>query len=168
MKRRIVRTVMSMLTYEREILLLFHDKCFSWMGPGGKIESDELVFEAAVRELKEEAGIDLAWTHDMLRPYPTDLNQRVRQCPQPMCVLTYIGFEGSAEFDLLEDQVFWWEVPDTVRNQPLIANEGHDVRWFNIADVIRMAQSGEMEIQPEVLGVIKEIASHPLKATSVR
>jgi len=41
------------------VLLRMHDKYDKWLAPGGHIELDEDPAEAAVREVKEEVGLDV-------------------------------------------------------------------------------------------------------------
>jgi ADP-ribose pyrophosphatase YjhB (NUDIX family) len=40
------------------VLLLFHRKLSMWLPPGGHVEADELPDDAAVREVREETGIE--------------------------------------------------------------------------------------------------------------
>ena len=41
------------------VLLRMHDKYDMWLPPGGHVELDEDFVEAAIREAKEEAGVDI-------------------------------------------------------------------------------------------------------------
>lgn len=43
----------------RTVLLRYHDKYDMWLVPGGHIELDETPEEAALREVKEEVGLDI-------------------------------------------------------------------------------------------------------------
>lgn len=52
-------TVDVFLVHENKVLLRKHDKYHKWLAVGGHIELDEDPMEAAVREVKEEAGIDI-------------------------------------------------------------------------------------------------------------
>lgn len=45
----------------KKILLLYHKKLNRWLQPGGHIEKFENPIEAAVREVKEETGIDIGF-----------------------------------------------------------------------------------------------------------
>ncbi len=47
------------VVYRGKVLFRFHDKHALWLVPGGHIEVDELPEEAAVREVKEETGLDV-------------------------------------------------------------------------------------------------------------
>jgi 8-oxo-dGTP pyrophosphatase MutT (NUDIX family) len=50
----------DMLTvYKNRILFRLHDKHKIWLCPGGHIELDETPQEAALRETKEEVGLDI-------------------------------------------------------------------------------------------------------------
>ncbi|MDO8515168.1 MAG: NUDIX hydrolase [bacterium] len=42
-----------------KVLLVYHKKYSMWIGVGGHIEADETPDEAAIREIKEEVGIDV-------------------------------------------------------------------------------------------------------------
>ena len=52
-------TVAVYIVHRDKILLHFHKKLKMWLPPGGHIERNELPDEAAVREVKEETGLDV-------------------------------------------------------------------------------------------------------------
>lgn len=56
------------VVYGNRILLRKHDKYGMWMSVGGHIELDEDPNEAAVREVKEEVGLDIKLADDLLPP----------------------------------------------------------------------------------------------------
>ena len=47
------------IVYQNKVLLRKHDKYKMWLSVGGHIELDEEPNQAAVREVKEEAGLDV-------------------------------------------------------------------------------------------------------------
>ncbi len=56
-----------------------------WSVVGGHVEEKELPHEAALRELKEEAGLEL----DIVDPYievPTDFPEGLKRLPQPILI----------------------------------------------------------------------------------
>ncbi|HUD44932.1 MAG TPA: NUDIX domain-containing protein [Patescibacteria group bacterium] len=47
------------IVYKNKVLLRKHDKYKIWLGAGGHIELDEDPNQAAIREVKEEVGLDV-------------------------------------------------------------------------------------------------------------
>ena len=60
-------TVETFVVFENKVLLRFHDKYNIWLSVGGYIELNENPNEAAVREVKEEVGLEIVLS-DKLRP----------------------------------------------------------------------------------------------------
>jgi len=52
-------TVEVFIVYKNTVLLRMHDKYKIWLSVGGHIELDEDPIQAAVREVKEEVGLDI-------------------------------------------------------------------------------------------------------------
>ena len=52
-------TVEVFIVCEGKVLLRFHDKYNKWLSVGGHVELDEDFNEAAIREVKEEVGLDV-------------------------------------------------------------------------------------------------------------
>ncbi|MCM2338862.1 MAG: NUDIX domain-containing protein [Burkholderiales bacterium] len=52
-------TVEVFIVYKNKVLLRMHDKHKVWLSVGGHIELDEDPIEAAMREVKEEVGLDV-------------------------------------------------------------------------------------------------------------
>ena len=52
-------TATTFVVYKDKVLLHQHKRCGLWLPAGGHIERDELPEEAAVREVKEETGLDI-------------------------------------------------------------------------------------------------------------
>ncbi len=47
------------IVYKNKVLLRMHEKYNKWLGVGGHIELDEDPNQAAIREVKEEVGLDI-------------------------------------------------------------------------------------------------------------
>ncbi|MBU0618724.1 NUDIX domain-containing protein [Patescibacteria group bacterium] len=52
-------TATTVIIYKNKVLLHLHKKLGIWLPVGGHIDRDELPQEAALREIKEEAGLDV-------------------------------------------------------------------------------------------------------------
>ncbi|MCL4325755.1 MAG: NUDIX domain-containing protein [Candidatus Thermoplasmatota archaeon] len=50
----------------RTIILIYHKKLNMWLPPGGHINDNELPHKAAIREMKEETGLDVVLLY---KPY---------------------------------------------------------------------------------------------------
>lgn len=61
-------TVEVFVVFNNKVLLRWHDKYNIWLSVGGHIELDEDPNEAAIREVKEEVGLDIE-LDDSLRQY---------------------------------------------------------------------------------------------------
>ena len=51
--------VETFVVFENKVLLRFHDKYNIWLSVGGHVELNEDPNEAAIREVKEEVGLDI-------------------------------------------------------------------------------------------------------------
>ena len=52
-------TVDVFVVYNHKVLIRKHDKYHIWLAPGGHIELNENPVQAALREIKEEVGLDV-------------------------------------------------------------------------------------------------------------
>src|SRR5258708_747044 len=66
-------TVGVYIVYQDKVLLRMHEKYHIWLPPGGHIELDEDPNEAAIREVKEEVGLDVElWNGNQKLSYQDD------------------------------------------------------------------------------------------------
>src|ERR1043165_8004459 len=88
-------TATTFVVHEERTLLLYHRKLQMWLPPGGHIDPHELPDQAALREVREESGleVDLLDTGYMLGA--------VRVLPQPYCVLLENISPGHQHIDLI-------------------------------------------------------------------
>ena len=78
-----------------KVLLHKHIKYNTWFPIGGHVEPDELPHQAAMREIAEEAGIEVKLISTELAP-EIELN-RVERVPSPFCIL-HEGIGREEEF----------------------------------------------------------------------
>jgi len=79
--RHFVATVY--VVYDGGTLLHDHEKLDMWLPPGGHVDRDELPHEAALREVKEETGLDVTLLTDPTGPE----SDTVRPLPEPQQLL---------------------------------------------------------------------------------
>jgi 8-oxo-dGTP pyrophosphatase MutT (NUDIX family) len=106
------------LPYDQDkqmIYLGFHKKADDWIPPGGHIESGETPSDAAIREMKEELGVDIA--KDMLEPFDLSVKQINR--PDKGCM---------AHYDV------WHLVHIKLREFDYLKSEYYDAGWFTIPE----------------------------------
>jgi 8-oxo-dGTP pyrophosphatase MutT (NUDIX family) len=64
------------IVYGNKVLLRKHDKNGMWLAPGGHVELNETPDEAAVREAKEEVGLDVELWDNETAAFPSDEKNR--------------------------------------------------------------------------------------------
>lgn len=101
-------TVAVFVVHERRVLLHLHAKLGRWLPPGGHIEVDELPDGAAVREVKEEAGIEIELIGD--RGLPRDFPGQPRQLLRPAGIQLESISPGHEHIDL----VYFARVPGLI------------------------------------------------------
>ena len=71
-------TVTTTVVHKDKVLLHYHKSLKKWIPIGGHIDRDKLPEEAAIREAKEEAGLDIAL-------YSADKNLGLKESRQLVC-----------------------------------------------------------------------------------
>lgn len=106
-----------------KFLFLMHKKLNKWLSPGGHIEENENPETAALREIKEETGLDVKLigerfpdSSDLIRPFGIQLN-----------VITPNEHE---HFDLI-----YLAVPVSNIKEILNKEESKDIAWFGLEHI---------------------------------
>jgi ADP-ribose pyrophosphatase YjhB (NUDIX family) len=111
-------TATTFVVHEGRTLLLLHRKLGKWFPPGGHIDPPELPDQAAIREVREESGLEVE-----LLARGTTLGD-VRVLPQPYCILLEDIGPGHQHIDLIYfGRVCGGSLAHAER-------EAHAARWF--------------------------------------
>lgn len=88
-------TATTFVVRNDKVLLLWHNKMQAWLPPGGHIAKNELPEEAAVREVREETGLEVELLGDR-RAFGN-----VTVLTQPSCILLEDIEAGHQHIDLI-------------------------------------------------------------------
>ena len=131
-------TVSVFIVHENKVLLRKHEKYDIWLGVGGHIELDEDPNEAAVREVKEEVGLDIvlwngnqqytemAGQHKELIP-PVSLNRHhISPAHEHIDMLYFAGAASNTVIPEHADDEWKWLTMSELDSADLIP----DVRFY--------------------------------------
>lgn len=126
----------TFVVQEDRTLLLWHRKTQAWLPPGGHIEPNELPDDAAVREVREETGLEVELLGAEGRWGP------VRVLRTPVCVL----LERIAPDHQHVDLIYFARITGgTLR---VSAEEASAHRWYTHAEL----ESDDIALDIRVLG----------------
>jgi len=111
-------TATTFVVHEGRTLLLLHRKLGKWFPPGGHIDPPELPDQAAIREVREESGLEV----ELLTHGSTLGNVQV--LPQPCCILLEDIAPGHQHIDL----IYFARVCGG--SLAYAEREAHAARWF--------------------------------------
>jgi len=132
-------TATTFIVHQNKTLLHLHRSLKMWLPPGGHIDRDELPHIAALREVKEETGLDVNLVHDM----PTIQSENAIELPSPRHLL----LENINPYHKHIDMIYF-AAADTFDARP-DEGESLDIRWFSAEDL----EGAEIESDIRVLGL---------------
>jgi 8-oxo-dGTP pyrophosphatase MutT (NUDIX family) len=106
----------------KEFLFIKHKKLNKWLAPGGHIDQNENPEDAAIREVKEETGLDITLIGDRL---PTE-NDLIRPCGIQHNIITQNEHE---HFDLI--YLAKTDNSEVVLND----HETNGINWFSLDEI---------------------------------
>jgi 8-oxo-dGTP pyrophosphatase MutT (NUDIX family) len=118
-------TVAIFIVQDGKVLLIHHCKLNKWLPIGGHIELDEDPEQAALREAKEESGLDIELIGE--RPPTTEDGCRALIAPR------FLDVHRINESHEHIGMIYWARpVSGTVELAPV---EHHAIRWANVAEL---------------------------------
>ena len=119
-------TVAIFVVHNKKILLIHHRKLDKWLPLGGHIELDEDPEIAALREAKEESGLDVELLGE--RPPTTEPGTRALIAPR------FLDIHRISDTHEHIGMIYWAR-PKTNADTRLAEAEHHDIRWCSAADL---------------------------------
>jgi 8-oxo-dGTP pyrophosphatase MutT (NUDIX family) len=131
------------------ILLIHHNRIGQWLYPGGHVDPNEDPAEAALREVREETGIEA----EIIGPQPF-AHPTIRSVPVPFAVMEMpVRDERYGEHHHI-DFVYVCRLVGGVLNA-LLAEVG-DARWVPVAELATLDVVAELpELAAEALSFAK-------------
>jgi 8-oxo-dGTP pyrophosphatase MutT (NUDIX family) len=119
-------TVAIFVVHDGKILLIHHRKLNAWLPLGGHIELDEDPEQAALREAKEESGLEVTLIGE--RPPTTGPGTRALIAPR---FLDIHRISDTHEHIGL----IYWARPKSSADAQCATEEHHDIRWCSAREL---------------------------------
>ena len=131
-------TVAIFVVHDGKILLIHHRKLDKWLPLGGHIELDEDPEQAALREAKEESGLDV----ELLGERPPTTSPGTRALIAPRFLDIHRINDTHEHIGLI-----YWARPKRSgahgvtrpTSLELAPAEHHDIRWCSLADLEKLS-----------------------------
>ena len=141
-------TVAIFVVHDRKILLIHHRQLNKWLPLGGHIELDEDPEQAALREAKEESGLDVELLGE--RPPTTSPGTRALIAPR------FLDIHRITDTHEHIGMIYWARPKNGTL--ALSREEHHDIRWCSAADLDQLRPPMSDAVKWYCLKAIEEIA----------
>lgn len=121
-------TVAIFVVHDRKILVIHHRKLNKWLPLGGHIELDEDPEQAALREAKEESGLDVELLGE--RPPTTGPGTRALIAPR------FLDIHRISDTHEHIGMIYW--ARPKKGEITLAGEEHHDIRWCSKSDLDKL------------------------------
>jgi 8-oxo-dGTP pyrophosphatase MutT (NUDIX family) len=128
-------TVSIFVVHDEKILLVHHRKLKHWLPLGGHIELDEDPEQAAIREAREESGLDVELLGE--RPPTTSSGTRALIAPR------FLDIHRISAMHEHIGMIYWarpkvWSARCVPANISLALKEHHDIRWCSADELDKL------------------------------
>ena len=130
-------TVAIFVVHKGKLLLIHHRNLNKWLPVGGHVELDEDPETAALREAKEESGLDVELLGE--RPPTTEPGTRALIAPR------YLDIHRITDTHQHIGMMYWARPKHGTLT--LSTSEHHDIRWCSAADLD--------DLQPPMTAAVK-------------
>jgi 8-oxo-dGTP pyrophosphatase MutT (NUDIX family) len=121
-------TVTTTIVYKNKVLLHYHKSLKKWIPIGGHIDRDELPEDAAIREAREEAGIDIVLFDSDLKLGIKESRQLIK--PAHLVLHNINGYHQHIDFT-------FYATADTFDLNPSFG-ETNELKWFTKEEIENM------------------------------
>lgn len=142
-------TVAIFVVHEGRVLLIHHRKLNKWLPLGGHIELDEDPEIAALREAKEESGLDVELIGE--RPPTTEPGTRALIGPR------FLDIHRISDTHEHIGMIYWARPKSG--DVALAVEEHHDIRWCAPADLERLDPPMSGAVKWYSLKAIQELSA---------
>ncbi|HLP79937.1 MAG TPA: NUDIX domain-containing protein [Acidobacteriota bacterium] len=136
------------IVFESKVLLRFHEKYKIWLSVGGHVELDEDPVQAALREVKEEVGMDVQLVETSKTPVFSESNFKSILAP---------AYMNRHRVSPTHEHVTCVYFARATSNKTVVApHEQAPLRWFSLAelDTVELKENVRFYAQ-EALRVVK-------------
>jgi 8-oxo-dGTP pyrophosphatase MutT (NUDIX family) len=144
-------TVAVFVVQDGRVLLIHHRKLDKWLPLGGHIELDEDPEQAALREAREESGLEVELLGE--RPPTTEPGTRALIAPR---------FLDIHRINATHEHIgmIYWARPESGATT-LAVEEHHDIRWCSSAELDTLAPAMSNAVKWYCRQAIAEISARP-------
>ena len=142
-------TVAIFVVQDGRILLIHHRQLNKWLPLGGHIELDEDPEQAALREAREESGLEV----ELIGERPPTTGPGTRALIAPRFLDIHRINETHEHIGLI-----YWARPKS-GSLALAAAEHHDIRWCSVADLETLEPAMNSSVKWYCLKAIAEISA---------
>ena len=142
-------TATTIVVHDNKALLHMHKKLGFWLPVGGHIDRDELPHEAALREAKEESGLDVELLNDEELLEMGDVLELLRP--------RHILLESINEFHQHIDFIYYGS-SNTSNLLPGVGESG-DIKWFSEDELkeLKDLPGNVVKLSLEAIEIFKKI-----------
>ena len=141
-------TVAIFVVHQARVLLIHHRKLNKWLPLGGHVELDEDPEIAALREAREESGLEVELLGE--RPPTTEPGTRALITPR------FLDIHRITDTHEHIGMIYWARPRNGTLT--LAASEHHDIRWCSAADLDQLQPPMSHAVKWYCLAALKEIA----------
>jgi 8-oxo-dGTP pyrophosphatase MutT (NUDIX family) len=142
-------TVCVFVVRDQKVLLIHHRKLDKWLPLGGHVELDEDPEQAALREAKEESGLDV----ELIGERPPTSGNGTRALIPPRFLDIHRITDTHEHIGMI-----YWARPKS-GNTTLAAEEHHDIRWCSASELDELRPSIAQAVKWYCLKALQEVSS---------